>query len=64
MYRFREGARVADAVSRAGGLKPKALLTQTTSPNAADGEQVVVPLPGVQAAAAGSGAAPDDGPVI
>jgi competence protein ComEA len=63
LYRLEQGARVADAVSRAGGATPKAdlALINLAAP-LADGEQVVVPKRGSAAlgtpsAAAGSGGA-------
>jgi len=64
VYRFRDGARVADAVERAGGPTPKAMLAQVNlAERLADGEQVVIPLPGVPAAPAGSSSGASDGPV-
>jgi competence protein ComEA len=44
LYRLRQGARIADAVSRAGGATPKAdlALVNLAAP-LADGQQVVVP---------------------
>lgn len=66
LYRLRQGARIADAVARAGGASPKAdlALINLAAP-LADGEQVVVPkvgAPGAAASSAGSatsgGAAP------
>ena len=72
LYRLRQGARIADAVSRAGGATPKAdlALINLAAP-LADGEQVVVPRRGTAAlgapagaAGAGSaGGAPSGGPV-
>ena len=59
VYRLPFGARVADAVKRAGGLEPEA---QEDSINLAarlsDGQQVVVPGPGAAGAAAAG-----DGPI-
>ncbi|MFY9578407.1 MAG: helix-hairpin-helix domain-containing protein [Gaiellaceae bacterium] len=57
LYRLPSGARVADAVSRAGGVTPKAQveLVNLAAP-IADGEQIVVPRRG-SATIAGSGAA-------
>ena len=65
LYRFRSGARVADALVRAGGLKPSAAAggVNLAAP-LADGEQVVVPArstAGVGDAAAGGGAATGGG---
>src|SRR5438309_479581 len=70
LYRLAQGARIADAVSRAGGATPKAdlALINLAAP-LADGEQVVVPRRGTVAlgAPAGSGSsaggAPAGGPV-
>jgi competence protein ComEA len=58
LYRLAEGARVADAVARAGGATRKAdlALINLAAP-LADGVQVVVPRRGAVAAAAPSGAA-------
>src|SRR5438477_9961739 len=51
LYRLRDGARVAEAVGRAGGATSKAQLELVNLPaRIADGEQVVVP----RRAAAGS----------
>ena len=66
LYRLAEGARIADAVTRAGGLtrKADAALVNLAAP-VSDGEQVVVPArgqPGAGSAAAGAPAAPA-GPV-
>src|SRR5262245_38651347 len=48
LYRLREGARVADAVARAGGAVRKAdLAALNLAAPIADGEQVVVPRRGV-----------------
>lgn len=57
LYRLAEGARVADAVARAGGATRKAdlALINLAAP-LADGVQVVVPRRGAVAAAAPSGA--------
>jgi competence protein ComEA len=65
LYRLEQGARIADAVARAGGATRKADLAQVNlAAPLADGEQVVVPRRGAAApaAAAGSGAAPAAGP--
>ena len=68
LYRLTQGARIADAVSRAGGATPKAdlALINLAAP-LADGEQVVVPRRGTGAlaapAGAGSAGAPASGPV-
>ncbi|HWH54045.1 MAG TPA: helix-hairpin-helix domain-containing protein [Gaiellaceae bacterium] len=58
LYRLAEGARVADAVARAGGATRKAdlALINLAAP-LADGVQVVVPRRGAVGAAAPSGAA-------
>ncbi len=58
LYRLAEGARVADAVARAGGATRKAdLALINLAAQLADGEQVVVPRRGAVAAAPPSGAA-------
>src|SRR5207253_1415790 len=72
LYRLAQGARIADAVSRAGGATPKAdlALINLAAP-LADGEQVVVPRRGTAALGApagpagssASGGAPAGGPV-
>ena len=67
LYRLAQGARIADAVSRAGGATPKAdlALINLAAP-LADGEQVVVPRRGTGPAAAGAaspGGDPSGGPV-
>lgn len=65
LYRLPRGARIADAVARAGGTTRKAQLelVNVAAP-LADGEQVVVPRRGAPAAVAASGAgAPSAGPV-
>jgi competence protein ComEA len=67
LYKLVHGARVADAVGRAGGATRKAnlALINLAAP-LADGEQVVVPLRGTAgggAAAPGSGGAASSGPV-
>jgi competence protein ComEA len=65
LYRVREGARVADAVARAGGPSSKAQLELVNlAARLADGEQVVVPRRGALGAVAASGdAAAPSGPV-
>jgi competence protein ComEA len=66
LYRIRSGARVADAVTHAGGPTRKAdLQLVNLAALVADGEQVVVPqrgAGGVSAAASAAGSAPT-GPV-
>jgi len=68
LYRLAQGARIADAVSRAGGVTRKAdlALINLAAP-LADGEQVVVPRRGAGAfaapSAAGSPGAASSGPV-
>jgi competence protein ComEA len=65
LYRLPRGARIADAVARAGGATSKAQLelVNVAAP-LADGEQVVVPRRGAAAAAAAAPAtAPAAGPV-
>ena len=58
LFRLPAGSRVAAAVARAGGPRPKANLTLVNlAARVQDGQQVVVPGPGVAAAgAAGMGA--------
>ena len=56
LYRVPDGARVADAVRRAGGPTPKAQLELVNlAALIADGEQIVVPRRGAFAAVAGGG---------
>jgi competence protein ComEA len=65
VYRLPSGARVTDAVQRAGGASGSALLEGINqAARLADGQQVVVPelTPGSPAAAA-AGANSDDGPI-
>ncbi len=63
LYRLHEGDRIADAVARAGGATPKAVVQAINlAAPLADGEQIVVPLRGA-ALAAGSAGAPASGPV-
>src|SRR5690242_7864476 len=66
LYRVQTGARVADAVARAGGPTGKAdLELLNLAALVADGEQVVVPRrgPAGVAAASGGGAGASSGPV-
>ena len=59
LYRLEQGARIADAVSRAGGATPKAdLALINLAALLADGEQVVVPGRGTAVPGATAGAAP------
>jgi competence protein ComEA len=59
VYRLRVGARVDDAVRRAGGVRPRADLTQVNlAAKVEDGRQVIVPL---KPRAAGAGGAADAG---
>jgi competence protein ComEA len=66
LYQLRDGSRIADALSRAGGSTRKAQLELVNlAARVADGEQIVVPRRGSRGAVAvgiGSGAAPS-GPV-
>jgi competence protein ComEA len=69
LYRLEQGARIADAVTRAGGATAKAdlALINLAAP-LADGEQVIVPRRGAAALGAPAGAgsapgAPSSGPV-
>lgn len=58
LYRLRPGARVADALARAGGATSKAQLELVNlAAPIADGEQIVVPRRGTAVAAGGSSAA-------
>lgn len=58
LYRLTEGARVADALSRAGGATSKAQLELVNlAAPISDGEQIVVPRRGAAPAAVGAGAA-------
>jgi competence protein ComEA len=64
VYRLPSGARVVDAVKRAGGEDGRALLEGINlAARLADGQQIVVPerTPGTTAAAAGT--ASEDGPI-
>jgi competence protein ComEA len=66
LYRLSGGSRIADAVARAGGATPTAVLDGVNlAAPLADGEQVVVPAKGSATAAAGApaGASPAAGPV-
>jgi competence protein ComEA len=57
LYRLEQGSRIADAVARAGGATPRAMLAQVNlAAPLADGEQVVIPKRGVPTAGV-SGAA-------
>ncbi|TMA53857.1 MAG: ComEA family DNA-binding protein, partial [Deltaproteobacteria bacterium] len=64
LYRLPSGARVADALSRAGGVTPKAQveLVNLAAP-IADGEQIVVPRRGSGTIAGSSAAGAASGPV-
>ena len=58
LYRLEQGARIADAVARAGGATRKAQLASINlAAPLADGEQVVVPTSGPSTAGAGSASA-------
>ena len=65
LYRLKDGSRVADAVSRAGGPTPKAQIELVNlAARIADGEQIVVPRRGLASpSAAASGGAVAAGPV-
>jgi len=65
VYRLPAGARVTDAVTRAGGATGAALLEAINlAARLADGQQVVVPKRGPGGAALGaSGAAVEEGPI-
>jgi competence protein ComEA len=56
LYRLSDGARVADAVARAGGATRKAQLELVNlAARVSDGEQIVVPRRGAVAASGGTG---------
>jgi len=65
LYQLKDGARVADAVSRAGGPTPKAQIELVNlAARIADGEQIVVPRRGFASpSASASGGAVAAGPV-
>jgi len=65
LYRLSQGARIADALARAGGATPKAQLDLVNlAAPVSDGEQIVVPRRGaVAASGAGGGGAAPAGPV-
>jgi competence protein ComEA len=67
LYRLPEGARVADALARAGGVTSRAQVELVNlAARVADGEQVVVPRRGAAGGApvaAGGGGAASSGPV-
>jgi competence protein ComEA len=65
LYRLKDGSRVADAVSRAGGPTPKAQIELVNlAARIADGEQIVVPRRGLASpSATASGGAVAAGPV-
>jgi competence protein ComEA len=59
LYRLARGARIADAVTRAGGATRRADLEQVNlAAPLADGEQIVVPRRGAATASASASAAP------
>jgi len=60
VYRLPEGARVTDAVERAGGAGPDAAVdTVNLAARLVDGQQVVVPSSSAAGASAGTASAPD-----
>jgi competence protein ComEA len=64
VYRLPAGARVTDAVERAGGATPRALSDAVNlAARLADGQQIVVPEASPRGAVAGSVAAPGEGPI-
>jgi competence protein ComEA len=64
LVRLHEGARVADAIARAGGLRRNAERAGVNlAAPVADGQQVLVPEAGVVAAAAGAGSGAGGGAV-
>src|SRR4029077_9578079 len=64
LYRLKDGARVADAVTRAGGPTPKAQIELLNlAARIADGEQIVVPARGSVSAVAPTPGGAASGPV-
>jgi competence protein ComEA len=64
VYRLPAGARVTDAVDRAGGVTGVALLEAINlAARLADGQQVVVPRKGPAGAPLAAGAASEEGPI-
>ena len=65
LYRLKDGSRVADAVTRAGGPTPKAQIELLNlAARIADGEQIIVPRRGqASPSASASGGAVAAGPV-
>ncbi len=64
LYRLKDGSRVADAVTRAGGPTPRAQIELLNlAARIADGEQIVVPRRGVVGAVARPGGGAAAGPV-
>lgn len=64
VYRLPAGARVTDAVERAGGASGGALLEAINlAARLADGQQVVVPKQGPAGASLATGAAAEEGPI-
>jgi competence protein ComEA len=64
VYRLPAGARVTDAVERAGGASGGALLEAINlAARLADGQQVVVPKRGPAGASLATGAAAEEGPI-
>jgi competence protein ComEA len=58
LYRLPHGARVADAVAKAGGVTARAQVELVNlAATIADGEQIIVPRKGIGGAAAGPGSA-------
>ena len=58
LYRLEQGSRIADAIARAGGATPKAILAQVNlAAPLADGEQIVVPKRGAPGAVPGPASA-------
>jgi competence protein ComEA len=64
VYRLPVGARVVDAIERAGGPAGDAMLERINrAARLADGQQVVVPERGPGGTAAAAGASAEDGPI-
>lgn len=64
LYHLREGARVADAIARAGGLTRRAARSAVNlAAPVADGQQVLVAVRGATGGASGPSGSPASGPV-
>src|SRR3954451_4687742 len=64
VYRLPAGARVTDAVERAGGPAPKAVVDAINlAARLADGQQVIVPEAGPGGSVSSAGTSAEDGPI-